>query len=141
MKLTYNESGQRSKDPSVDKLLKALSEGDVNRVNRLMSRADNQQFRQEESQLREEEGSQRRSIRDARDFARGTLSFKKGEGEEKDSIQRDVSKLLDNLEDPQGTLDKQKIKKQLMNMVLLAGAGRLTGGVFKSLGVEFPNRQ
>ena len=136
----YEDGGELD----VNDLLEALEGGKKRKLNKLL----NQEYREDVRGMEmygdpeaDAEHFEKDAAKDNKIFKKNTLSIKSGvEGDpelgfrgEGLSVQRDVNKLLDNLEDPQGTRDRQQILKQLALMLATAGAGSLVGAGSNSM--------
>ena len=135
----YEDGGAVDKEPpSVNSLLEALGTDDKRGLNKLL----NQQYRENVRNMEmygdpeaDAEYFEKDAARDNKIFKRNTLSIKSGvEGNpelgfrgEGIGIERDVNKLLRNLENPEGTRDRQEILQQIARMAALATAGSLVG--------------
>tara|TARA_R110000772_G_scaffold147794_3_gene258238 strand:+ start:18 stop:1007 length:990 start_codon:yes stop_codon:yes gene_type:complete len=135
----FEDGGVVEKEPpSVNSLLEALGTDDERGLNQLL----NQQYREDVRNMEtygdpEADAShfEKDAARDNKIFKKNTLSIKSGvEGNpelgfrgEGIGIERDVNKLLRNLENPKGTRDRQEILQQIARMAALGTAGSLVG--------------
>jgi len=141
----YDEGGEVEKEPpSVNSLLEALGTDDKRGLNKLL----NQQYREDVRNMEmygdpeaDAEHFEKDAARDNKIFKRNTLSIKRGvEGDPElgfrgkgIGVERDVNKLLRNLENPQRTRDRQEILKQLVRAAALGTAGSLVGAGSNSM--------
>tara|TARA_E500000305_G_scaffold45356_1_gene35281 strand:+ start:1062 stop:2072 length:1011 start_codon:yes stop_codon:yes gene_type:complete len=133
------------KNPELmSKAVELVKSDDKRGLNKLLNQAYREDVRNMEMYGDPEadaEHFEKDAARDNKIFKRNTLSIKRGvEGNPELGfrgkgirVKRDVNKLLDNLEDPQGTRDRQQILKQLALMLATAGAGSLVGARSNSM--------